>query len=279
MRFTDDQIGFILANYRGVSSKDLAEMVNREFGTEFTALQMHQFKQSRHLRSGAPAGIVKGSYSRKFPKPIADYIFRNHKGCGPKEMSERLNAEFGTEFTPNNLKSFYANHHLNSGLDGKFQKGHRPASYGKTQEEIIKDPEKLARVRSAWFQKGHESPTREPVGTERLRVCEGYWWRKVAEPNVWRMRSRLVWEEHNGPLPPNDIIIHLNGDKGDDRIENLALVSKYQHLVMTRRHLRFKDKDLTEVGVAIAGLEEARNRREKSEGKSEGSGSRALRAD
>lgn len=179
-------------------------------------------------------------------------------------MAERLNAEFGTDYKKNQIKSFYANHELNSGLDGRFQKGHVPASLGKTQEEIIKDPEKLARVKAACFKPGNEPVTRVPVGTERLRPNNGYWWRKVAEPNVWRQRAILVWEEHNGKIPDGYLVLHLNGDSGDDRIENLQIVSRYQHLYMTRKGLRFREGELTKVGVAIAGLDEAYRRRHES---------------
>ena len=39
------------------------------------------------------------------------------------------------------------------------------------------------------------------------------------------MEHRLVWEHHNG-LVPNDMEIHhINGVRDDNRIENLALVS------------------------------------------------------
>jgi hypothetical protein len=38
-------------------------------------------------------------------------------------------------------------------------------------------------------------------------------------------RSRIVWEMHNGPIPENLFIDHINGVKSDDRIENLRIVT------------------------------------------------------
>ena len=49
-----------------------------------------------------------------------------------------------------------------------------------------------------------------------------------AEP-PYMFRYRKVWIEHNGPIPVNMMIHHKNGNKKDDRIENLGLVSSTEH--------------------------------------------------
>jgi hypothetical protein len=36
---------------------------------------------------------------------------------------------------------------------------------------------------------------------------------KVAEPNVFKLKHRIVWEKANGPIPENHVIAFNNLDK------------------------------------------------------------------
>lgn len=42
---------------------------------------------------------------------------------------------------------------------------------------------------------------------------------------------RLVWEQAHGPIPAGMVIDHINGDKRDNRLENLRLASKAQNAI------------------------------------------------
>jgi hypothetical protein len=96
-----------------------------------------------------------------------------------------------------------------------------------------------------------------PVGTVRVRtryerggIKRAYV--KVAEPNVWRLRAMVVWEQHHGPIPAGMGIHHRDEDTLNDDINNLEAVSKAEHLAIHRP--AFKDR-------AIASFIRARRER------------------
>lgn len=93
----------------------------------------------------------------------------------------------------------------------------------------------------ARFLTGHQ--TRGKLGTRspgwkggRIKSAEGYWWiyapyHPFASSRGYVLEHRLVWEKANKRLlQKGEEIHHLNGDRGDNRPENLRLVSKQEHL-------------------------------------------------
>lgn len=79
------------------------------------------------------------------------------------------------------------------------------------------------------FKPGNMPPTLVPVGTESM--SKGYMRVKVAEPNVWRQRSHIAWEEANGKsLPDGWIVCHKDGDPLNDEPGNLVALSRGKHL-------------------------------------------------
>ncbi len=90
-----------------------------------------------------------------------------------------------------------------------------------------------------------EGRTLDRAGYVHVRV-------KPNGPKPYRLEHHLVWERANGrPLPKGYIIHHLNGIKGDNRIENLAAVSRLDHHV---RHAEPYEARIRQLEAELAEL-------------------------
>jgi len=105
------------------------------------------------------------------------------------------------------------------GRGGHFRTGHIPYYKGKKMPAHTITP----RQRAVQFRPGNIPPLTKPVGT-RVYCSRGVSV-KVAE-HRWVLEHRLVYQQHHGvTLQRQDKVIHINGDRTDNRIDNLRLVT------------------------------------------------------
>lgn len=102
----------------------------------------------------------------------------------------------------------------------RFTKGHVPQNKGKKMSA-----EMYVKAAPTMFKKGNIPSNHREVGSERVNV-DGYIEIKVAEPNKWKLKHRVLWEQVNGEIPAGMNIQFKNGNSQDVRIENLYLISK-----------------------------------------------------
>lgn len=67
--------------------------------------------------------------SRRYPKEVHDFIRDNVKGRTAQELADMTNAAFGTDFTASSMKSYKANHKLQSGTPCGLPKGRATEMY------------------------------------------------------------------------------------------------------------------------------------------------------
>lgn len=246
---------FIAKNVIGTTTKDLAELVNSTFGTDFTDSRMKSYKSNNKLKSGTPLGLPAGRPTELYPEEIKKFIEDNHNGIGPKDMAEMLNKKFGMSYTMAQMKSYYKNHSISSGIDGRFQNGHTPSNKGRKGYRV-------PGCEKGWFKKGGTPINHKPVGSERVDV-DGYTLIKTAEPNIWMPKHKVIWMEKNGSVPEGYVLTFLDGNKGNITLENLTLITMAESLEITRSNLRSNNPELTKTGILIAKVKIARSKHKK----------------
>lgn len=244
-RYPPEVHDFIRANVEGRRVAELVEMTNAAFGTDFTEARMTSYKKNHHLRSNVPTSYPGMRPGRVFPPEVAEYIMANYKGVGPKEMAARLNDQFGRNYTQKQLDSYYCNHHLDSGLTGRFEKGH--VSYNKGMKGLY-----YPGSEKGYFRKGSTPYNKMPVGTV-ITKSDGFLWKKIGEgARDWKQLHLILWEEANGPVPEGHVVAFKDSNKQNCVLENMMLITRAENAVMNRSGLRFRTPEHTETGLLIA---------------------------
>lgn len=173
------------------------------------------------------------------------FIADNIKGRTRKELCEMFNEYFDLNLGLNQITAYIKNNGLSSGINTRFTKGQD--SWNKGTKGICAGGIKTQ------FKKGQKPHNYKPVGSERVNG-DGYVDVKIADPNKWKAKHRLLWEKENGPIPKGHVIIFGDGNRRNFQQDNLILVSKSQLAILNKNKLIKDNADLTRVGVVIADI-------------------------
>ena len=187
-------------------------------------------------------------YTVEEQKFMKEYV----PGHSYKEIQKAFTEKFGWEISLGQVNAYIGNHHISTGRTGRFQKGQEPPNKGK--KGIC-----AAGCERTWFQKGHIPANYRPVGSERVNA-DGYIEVKVADPNKWKLKHRVVWESVNGKIPKGYIIIFRDNDKSNTDIDNLLLIKRGTHAVLNHTGLCECSGEFKETAICIAELKAATSR-------------------
>lgn len=203
--------------------------IRERFGIVMTYGQLKSLYANHKFHAKPGAGQKK---QRTFPPAVAKYIEDNCRGRSWADMAELLRSQFGIVKTPQQLKGYYNNHNLRTGTLGRFEKGHEPFYKGKKLP-----PEVAAKSRATQFKKGNRPQNTQPVGSETK--VDGYWKVKIAEPNVWQLKSRHEWERiHGEKLKPSDRVLFLDKNPDNFSPDNLVKVTNAELARINQDNLR-----------------------------------------
>lgn len=186
----------------------------------------------------------------RYSEEQKEFIITNNYGKYSKELAEMFNQHFNTNITAKEIAYFRRNNKLNSGLTGQFKKGNVPHNKDKKQVEYMSQ-ESIERTKETRFKKGNKPKNYRPVGSERI-TKDGYIEVKVADPNKWETKNKIIYKQYFGDIPEGHKIIYADGNKLNNDINNLILVSDNEELIMNRYRLRTENIELTKTGYLIA---------------------------
>lgn len=179
-----------------------------------------------------------------------EFIQNNYIGIQTQELVNMLNEKFNSCLTYNQLRAFKKNHGLKSGVSTRFVKGGTSHNKGKKMSK-----EQYEKCKGTMFSKGHAPHNKLPVGAEVTRD-DGYVQVKIAEPNKWKLRSRINWESVHGQVPDGYVLIRKNQIRDDDRPENFILAKQSVLSYLNIRGLMQSGyDDVNEVAINLAILE------------------------
>jgi hypothetical protein len=245
-KYSQEVIEFIKRNVVGTKTRDLIDLVNKKYGTDFTISKMQSFKKNYNLKSETKNGLPAGRATQLFPADVRKFISNNHKGIAIKDMTDILNSTFSKYYKVSLIQSYYSNNKIQCGVDAKFRKGN--ISWNKGLKGITTGGV------ATQFKKGSIPPNRAEIGYERVDV-DGYTQVKVSDGNRnrnFKYKHALIWEQNNGPIPDGYVVIFSDRDKTNFDISNLVLVSRSELLVMNKNNLILEDSDLTKTGAILA---------------------------
>lgn len=106
----------------------------------------------------------------------------------------------------------------------RFQKGQTPANKGK------KTPAKVyEKIRPTMFKPGNKPHNSLKVGAEII-TRDGYIKVKMAEPNQWKHKHRMVWERAHGAIPKGYNVQFRDGNRNNLSLSNLFIISRSEQM-------------------------------------------------
>lgn len=247
--WTEEMYRYLREISPGRYNTEIAEMVNKKFGFDFTIEQIRNAKSRKKIKS---------CVSRHKPNPDEgmfnaeqkEFIKNNVKGLFNQELADLVNKKFKLSVTAEQIRIYKQNHNLISGINTQFKKGHKPWNKGMKGLQIG--------GKETQFKKGQSPINYMPIGTERIDSKYGYTLVKVRDDGPlqgrWKHKHVVLWESVNGPVPAGYVVAFADQDKSNITLENLILVSRKQLALMNKNGYFQKNADLTKTGLVMADI-------------------------
>lgn len=241
-KWTEEELTYLREIAPGNSREETRRLMSEKFNHDFTLSQIISIRKRYNIRSDKIKPFEGKLHI--WTEEEKAYLREIAQGRSREEMRVLMNEKFDYDFTLSQIVNACNRFKIKNGRQTTFQKGQ--TTWNKGLKGVMK-------ANKGSFKKGNIPAVYKPVGSERI-ASDGYHHIKVADPNVWKYKHVVIWEEANGPLPEGHVVLFADGDKNNLSLDNLLLVSRKELAVLNKQRLIYEDKDLTKVGLTIAKL-------------------------
>lgn len=229
--YTKQQIEFLRQIIPGKRNMQIINLFKDKFDKFLTESQLHSLKSNHKIPSG-----IKG-IEPKYTSEHFKFLTKNVPGKTDKEVVNLFNKTFDIKISEAKLGNLKTKLKIKNGLTSqtRFVKGQKSWNEGKTWQEFMSIEGQQNSLKTT-FKKGHIPKNSVKIGATRLNKdgCIEIKIQDGAKNKNWKGKHRLIWEKQNGPIPKGHKIVFIDGNKNNFDINNLALVSNAEEVIINR---------------------------------------------
>jgi len=217
--FTDEMNAFAVKCYAKMSIGETTKLFNAKFGTARTPQLLRSNIKSRGFKNDRTNGEIMKGVSKLFTPPQVQFLKDHYGELSRKELTAALNEKYATTFKESQVAGFLKSNKIRSGRTGYYTKGQK--SWNKGSKGVMQP-------NSGSFQKGQTAHNLKPTGSERVNV-DGYVEVKIDGCKAWKLKQRVVYEQHFGPLTSADVVRFKDGNRLNIDPANLEKITRAEH--------------------------------------------------
>ena len=174
-------------------------------------------------------GVAKGTRMVRWNEAQKDFLREHYPIHTAPILTKMLNKRFNLKRNVKQVQSAAKRFGIKSGRDGRFKPGNKPHP-----DAGCKSANKTS------FKKGSKPHNWKPIGTLRWYGTGKHKYLQIKVTDTGNTLKdyievhRLIWFQHNGPIPKGHNVIFRDGNRENITIENLMLVSRKDHALMCK---------------------------------------------
>lgn len=148
------------------------------------------------------------------------------------ELTAKVNSHFNTTYSVNRIQALCKRRKWHTGRDGRFYIGHQAWNANSAGTGLCKANA------GSWSTENKPDYNRKPLGHERL-TKDGYTMIKVAEPDIFRLKQHVIYEQHHGSIPDQHVIRFKDSNPRNFDIHNLVAVPRGVNTILNRKYRHY----------------------------------------